>query len=90
MKKVFFFNVISLSIMGMIFVGTKSTYSSYSNLLENNVEALSDEEGGCSDIWRCYIELKRGYGCYRCGVPCVWESRKNPVTTKDSNADWCD
>lgn len=43
-------------------------------LLLQNVEVLSQDEAGSSDVWNCWSELDLGGGgVWRCGSPCVFE-----------------
>lgn len=90
MRKTVLLIFVSIITIGMLLISPASHQKQFSNLLEDNVEALSKDEDGCSDTWRCYIELKKGFGCYRCANPCVWEKHKNPNTTKVSNAGLCE
>lgn len=44
-----------------------------------NVEALSSDskdEGGASNKWPCWSDVKDGDGVWVCGNPCVWKEHK--------------
>lgn len=52
--------------------------SGESELLMENVEALTEKkEGGSSDTWPCWSDLKDGSGTWKCGNPCEFLSNKN-------------
>ena len=89
MKNRFVSLVIITSFVGMFAVGIKVSNQRYESLVSNNIEALSNPEYGNSSSWRCYIELKKGAGCYRCAIPCIWEKQKNPSNCKESNSGLC-
>ena len=48
------------------------------DLLAQNIEALSESEGGSSDSWDCWSALKEGSGAWKCGNPCEYEDYKSP------------
>ena len=57
---------------------SESVHSDESELLMENVEALAGrDEGGSSDSWACWSEMKNGSGAWRCGNPCEYLSDKN-------------
>ena len=51
--------------------------SSESDLFLANVEALSSGEGGYSESWDCWSNVKKGDGVWVCGNECFWDNEAN-------------
>lgn len=64
-------------VMAGAFVSKNAHNSDESELLRENVEALTDNEGGSSDTWACWSDLKDGSGVWKCGNPCEYFANKN-------------
>lgn len=81
MKRNFFVKAVLLAVIvsaGLAVFNANYATKKLSNLELANIEALTDDnESGSAIIWDCYSNLTQGYGCYACGVPCVWYEDRN-------------
>ncbi len=77
MRKSKFVPAILAALLFVAGYGGYEAYQSYAStnsqtLLEQNVEALSQNEGGSSETWDCWSQLEKGTGItWLCGEPCV-------------------
>ena len=76
MRKTKFVPAILAALLSVAGYGGYEAYQSYAStnsqtLLEQNVEALSQNEGGgSSEEWDCWSAFDKGDGAYKCGDPC--------------------
>lgn len=90
-KYILLCNVVVWSIIGVLHIGRKSADKHYANILDGNIEALSQQEIGCSNSWTCYVSLKKGAGCYKCATPCIWKKIKiHPLQNRITQANVSD
>jgi hypothetical protein len=59
-------------------VNHSTSVSGLSDVFLANVEVLANETGGSSSSWTCWSAVQKGDGCWICGNPCVYESKKSP------------
>lgn len=77
-------------------LGAWKAYEAYEyndkSILTENIEALTQDggdNGGGNYKRPCNVDLKKGGGVWRCGNPCVYESRKIRRNSLEQNQSYC-
>ena len=93
MKKVILKSTLAVVAVTLSCLGAWKAYEAYgSALLMQNIEALTQDggdNGGGNYKRPCNVDLKKGGGVWRCGNPCVYESRKIRRNSLEQNQSYC-
>ncbi len=96
MKKVILKSTLAVVAVTLSCLGAWKAYEAYgsvnNSLLMQNIEALTQDggdNGGGNYKRPCNVDLKKGGGVWRCGNPCVYESRKIRRNSLEQNQSYC-